>query len=252
MLNVMRTVSALSLLGLVALASVTVFVPVGICSERPCESAASTAGDLFLTYNAYRELIANENDMINHVMMWFLTIQGLLFASFSLVRRGNGLGHGNVDERIRAIGVRKVCIFYSMGVFSAVSVGITFFLAFNTIKCIVTSTPESGTRYVIGLSHGLIPAFVHYLLPWNSLPVLFVAAWHLLVETDAGGPSSLELDRPDTSPNEGSDDVDPEHGSEEPEDARGTAMTTTGPDDERRVGEAAGGVRGVPETVDKG
>ena len=206
----MRTVTALSMSGLVALASVTAFVPAGVCAERPSESAASD--DPFLAYNANRELIISENEMLDHRMMWLLTIQGLLFASFLLVRRGNGLGHGSVGERVRTTDAREIFIFYSMGVFSAVSVGIVLFFAVNTIKCIVANTPEPGTRYVIGLSHGRTPVLVHYLLPWNSLPVLFVAAWHLLVETEAGGRISLERDRPDTtSPSAESDDVDPQH-----------------------------------------
>ena len=202
MLKAMRTVTVLSLLGLVALASVTAFVPAGVCEERRCEGEASTTDDPFRTYNANRELIESENEMINHRMMWLLTIQGLLFASFFLVWRG-GLGRGSVDERLHATGAREIGILYSLGVFSAVSVGIVLFLALNTIKCIVTSTPDAGERYVIGLSHGPVPALVHYLLPWNSLPVLFVAAWHLLVETDANRRSSLELGRPDASPEAG-------------------------------------------------
>ena len=216
MLNVMRAVSVLSVLVLLALAGVTAFKD-GIC---PCEGAASTTDDSFLKYSAYRELIASENAMVDNRMMWFLTIQGLLFASFSLVRRGNGRGNGGVDERIRTTAARETCIFYSMGVFSAVSVGIALFFALNAIKCIVESTPKLKMQYVVGLSHGAIPDWLHLLLPWNSLPVLFVVAWHLLVETDARRRNSLEPDRPDASPNAGSDDVDPEHGNEEPEDAR--------------------------------
>ena len=107
-----------------------------------------------------------------------------------------------------------------MGVFSAVSVGIALFFALDAIKCIIENTPKSGVQYVVGLSHEGISEWIQLLLPWNSLPVLFVVAWHLFVETNAGGRSSLEPDRPGASPNAGSDDVDPEHGNEEPEDAR--------------------------------
>ena len=227
MLNVMRAVSLLIVLGLLGLATVTAFMDWILC-DRPCASAASTPDNPFVTYSAYRELILGENNMIDHRMTWFLTIQGLLIGSFSLVRRGNGRGHGSTDERIRAI------TFYSMGVFSAVSVGIALFIGSNTIKCIVAiveNTPGLDTQYVIGMSQKQVWEGVHLLLPWNSLPVLFVAAWHLLLETDACGWRSPELERPDAPPMAGPDDAAPEHGNGEPENARGTAMTT-GPDDE--------------------
>lgn len=207
MLKAMRTVTVLSLLGLVALASVTAFVSAGVCDERRCGGAASTTDDPFRAYDANRELVESENEMINHRMMWLLTIQGLLFASFFLIWRGKGLGRGDVDERLRATGAREIGILYSLGVFSAVSVGIVLFFALNAIKCIVASTPAEGTQYVIGLSHGPVSPWVHYLLPWNSLPVLFVVAWHLLVETAAGGRSSLGLGSPDGSQDAGSGHV---------------------------------------------
>ena len=228
MLNVMRAVSVLIVLGLLGLAIVTAFKEDGFLCDRPCAGKASTPDDPFVKYSAYRELILGENNMIDHRMTWFLTIQGLLIGSFSLVRRGNGRGHGSADKRIRA------ATFYSMGVFSAVSVGIALFLGSNTIKCIVAiveSTPGLDTQYVIGMSQEQVWEWVHLLLPWNSLPPLFVAAWQLLVETDACGWRSPELERPDTSLKAGPVDAAPEHGNGEPEDARGAAMTT-GPDDE--------------------
>lgn len=197
MLKAIRTATVLSLLVLVALASVTAFVSNGVCEERKecrCEEA-STPDDPFRAYDVNRELIESENEMKDHRMMWLLTIQGLLFASYFLVWRGR-LGRGDVkDEHLRATGVRESGILYSIGVFSAVSVGIALFFALNAIKCIVESTPEAGRPYVIGLSHGPVPPWVHYLLPWNSLPVLFVVAWHLLVETAINRRNSLELGR---------------------------------------------------------
>ena len=206
MLKAMRTVTVLSLLGLVALASVTAFVSDGVCDARRCGGAASTVDDPFRAYDANRELVESENEMINHRMMWLLTIQGLLFASFFLVWRGKE--RGVVDEHLRATGAREICILYSLGVFSAVSVGIVLFFALNVIKCIVASTPMADRPYVIGLSHGPVPALVHYLLPWNSLPALFVAAWHLLVETAANRWSSL---RPDALEAGSGDAAGPKH-----------------------------------------
>ena len=124
--------------------------------------------------------------MINHRMVWFLTIQGLLFASFFIGwRRKEETGGG--DKEIRE---RHIHVIYALGVFSAVSVGIVLFFGLNAIKCIVENTPTAGGQYVIGLSHGPVPALVHYLLPWNSLPVLFVVAWHLLVEAETGDAES--------------------------------------------------------------
>lgn len=203
MLKATRTMTVLSLLGLVALASVTAFVPNGVCEERRCESDSSTTNESFQAYNANRELIESENEMINHRMMWLLTIQGLLFASFFLIWRR--VERRSDDGCLLVTGTREIAILYSLGVFSAVSVGIVLFFALNTIKCIVTSTPDAGEQYVIGLSHGSTPALVHYLLPWNSLPVLFVAAWHLLVETNEGRRRKYrELSHSGASPSAGS------------------------------------------------
>ena len=196
-----RTVTGLGVLVLVALASVTAFVPTGVCEERRCVdergdgevlrdgapeggrgAGTVAAGDLPWTYDANRDLVESENEMINHRMMWLLTIQGLLFASFFLVWRGKKeTGDGDEEIRIRA---KEIYIIYALGVFSAVSVGIVLFFGLNAIKCIVESTSMVGRQYVIGLSHGPVPPWVHYLLPWNSLPVLFVVAWHLLVEVE--------------------------------------------------------------------
>ena len=219
MRTITRTATGLGILVLVALASVTAFVPTGVCDERGCvdecgdgevpvdamggggEATASTADGLFRTYDANRDLIESENEMINHRMMWLLTIQGLLFASFFLVWRGKKIG--DEDGEIRA---KEIYTIYALGVFSAVSVGIVLFFGLNTIKCIVESTPVAGTQYVIGLSHGPVPPWVHYLLPWNSLPVLFVVAWHLLVEAETGQPISRPSSL-DTSPDAGSGDA---------------------------------------------
>ena len=222
MRTITRIATGLGILVLVALASVTAFVPTGVC-ERGCvdecgdgdvpddategggEATASTADGPYRTYDANRDLIESENEMINHRMMWLLTIQGLLFASFFLVWRGKK-EIGNEDGEIRA---KEIYTIYAIGVFSAVSVGIVLFFGLNTIKCIVESTPVAGRQYVIGLSHGPVPPWVHYLLPWNSLPVLFVVAWHLLVEAETSQPIS----RPnsfDASPEAGSGDAGPE------------------------------------------
>ena len=192
-----RTATGVGILVLVTLASVTAFVEKGICEERRCVDECGDgevpgdatdgdreAGGSCWMYDANRELIENENEMINHRMMWLLTIQGLLFASFFL-RRG-------VKETVlnKDICEREIYTIYALGVFSAVSAGIVLFFGLNAIKCIVDSTPTAARQYVIGLSHGPVPPWVHYLLPWNSLPVLFVAAWHLLVEAETSPPIS--------------------------------------------------------------
>ena len=231
-----RTATGVSILVLVVLASVTAFVEKGICEEPRCvgecgdgevpgddatdgdrETETSPAGGSCWMYDANRELIENENEMINHRMMWLLTIQGLLFASFFL-RRGVKETALNKD-----ICEREIYTIYALGVFSAVSAGIILFFGLNAIKCIVESTPTAGQQYVIGLSHGPTPPWVHYLLPWNSLPVLFVVAWHLLVEVETSPIS-------DASRAAGSGDAGPEDSppSHTPPDGHSTAETTKG------------------------
>lgn len=205
-----RTATGVGILVLMALVSVTAFVPTGVCVERGCvdecgdgevlrdgtteggRGAGASVGDPFRTYDVNRDFIESENEMINHRMVWFLTIQGILFAFF-LVLRGKKDNRDGNEEIIRAeenIRVKYIYIIYALGVFSAVSAGMALFLGLNTIKCIVESTPMVGRQYVIGLSHGPVPALVHYLLPWNSLPVLFVVAWHLFVEAETSRPIS--------------------------------------------------------------
>ena len=195
--GVMRTAAELSLL-LLGLASLTVLFPEGIfCIGRRASCAeSSTAEHLFRTYNAHRELIASENEMINHRMMWLLTMEGLLFASFFLVWRGKRETKGE-----KSVHTTELCILYLLGVFSAVSVGLVLFYGSNTIRCIVRNTPQAGRSYVRGVRHvigeehvidmrrglhsvlaWLVSVLGNYLLPWHSLPAVFVVAWYWLLK----------------------------------------------------------------------
>ena len=195
--DVMRTVAGLGLL-MLGLASMTVPFPEGIfcIGSRASCAESSTAEDLFRTYNAHRELIASENEMINHRMMWLLTMEGLLFASFFLVWRGK-----REKEEGKSNYTTELCILYLLGVFSAVSVGLVLFYGSNTIRCIVRNTPKAGRSYVRGVRHvigeehvidvrrglvsllaWLVSVLGNYLLPWHSLPALFVVAWYRLLK----------------------------------------------------------------------
>ena len=181
MRTITRTATGMGILVLVALASVTAFVPTGVCDERGCvdecgdgevpgdamggggEAPASTADGLFRTYDANRDLIESENEMINHRMMWLLTIQGLLFASFFLVWRGKKIG--DEDGEIRA---KEIYTIYALGVFSAVSVGIVLF--FRAQYDQVHSGKYAGGRHAVrnriepwsGTAMGSLPAAVEF------------------------------------------------------------------------------------------
>lgn len=112
-----------------------------------------------------RALIAQENEMINHRMNWFLILQGFMFASIAFAW-----------EKGVAISVVFCCV----GVLSAISVGTLLHFGILAIRSLESAAGEDGQR-VLGRGHDTTPRLAHALMPWNFLPVLFVLAWIALI-----------------------------------------------------------------------
>lgn len=111
-----------------------------------------------------RKLIQNENEMTNHRMNWFLILQGFMFAGMAFAW----------DKST------SLCVVFScVGALSSVSVGTLLKCGISAIKKLESMKPEGDC--VIGKSNGEVHPLIHFLLPWNFIPVLMVFAWILLI-----------------------------------------------------------------------
>lgn len=108
-----------------------------------------------------RDLIKHENDLINHRLSWFITIQGLLFAAL-------GFAWGKTETR------ELVFVFCGLGMLTAVSTACVLWDGATAIEQL--SKENSAVREpIIGRRAG-IKKFAY---PWYSFPVLFGLAWGL-------------------------------------------------------------------------
>jgi hypothetical protein len=112
-----------------------------------------------------RALIAQENEMVNHRMNWFLILQGFMFASIAFAW-----------EKGVAISVVFCCV----GVLSAISVGTLLRYGVLAIRSLEQMAGGDAQR-VLGRGHDTTPRLAHALMPWNFLPLLFVLAWIVLM-----------------------------------------------------------------------
>lgn len=113
-----------------------------------------------------RELIQHENELVNARMGWFLTIQGFLFAGLAFAWNK---------------GVALSVVFSVVGVLTSFSIGILLRYSTLAIKRIEESISSEGDEHIIGRSYKETPLFVHFLLPWHFLPVVFFLAWASLI-----------------------------------------------------------------------
>lgn len=112
-----------------------------------------------------RELIKNENEMINHRMNWFLTLQGFMFAAISFAWEKN----------------TELCLVFSLvGALSALSVGLLLRSGVKEVKCLEEEGRELSNP-VIGRKFEETPKVIHSFLPWQFLPILMVSAWSLIL-----------------------------------------------------------------------
>jgi hypothetical protein len=106
-----------------------------------------------------RDLIKHENDLLNHRLTWFITIQGLLFAAL-------GFAWSKSDAK------ELVFVFCGLGILTAVSSAFALWGGANAIDQLSTEE-KIDDQPIIGRRAG-IEKFAY---PWYSFPVLFGAAW---------------------------------------------------------------------------
>lgn len=112
-----------------------------------------------------RQLIHDENAMINHRMNWFLILQGFMFAGIAFAWDKNS----------------AMCIVFScVGMLSALSVGVLLRCGILAIKNLEKSVEDAEQR-VTGRGSRDTSPLMHFLLPWHFLPVLMILSWATLI-----------------------------------------------------------------------
>jgi hypothetical protein len=112
-----------------------------------------------------RELIDQENTMVNHRMNWFLLLQGFIFAAIAFAWEK---------------GVALCIVFALVGVLSSLSVGLLLRCSIIAIKRL-EELSCGDNEPVLGRGYAETPRIVRVLLPWHFLPYVFIAAWFTLV-----------------------------------------------------------------------
>jgi len=115
-----------------------------------------------MTPELARSFISQENQMINNRMNWFLVLQGLVLASLAFAWKAPG------DEVIIA--------FTTVGTFSSLSIGILLRCSIRAIENVQNKCTDKSAP-LIALEREDISKVEHIMLPWNFLPVLFIAVW---------------------------------------------------------------------------
>ncbi len=112
-----------------------------------------------------RELLRQENDVMNHRMTWFLTLQGFLFAALAF-------GWDQGSALITVLGL--------VGIMSSFSVGVLLRHAVLAMKHLQEAARDANEP-IVGRTHKENPAIVHFILPWHFLPILLSIAWLALI-----------------------------------------------------------------------
>jgi len=113
-----------------------------------------------------RDLIKHENALMSDRMGWFLTLQGLLFAGLAFAwDKGAGIS----------------VVFSVVGVLSSMSIGVLLRYGTHAMKRLEEQSNPDSDGPSIGRKYSETKWIVHFLLPWNLLPVVFFVAWVCLI-----------------------------------------------------------------------
>ncbi len=110
-----------------------------------------------------RELIKHENELVNHRLTWFITLQGLLFAAL-------GFAWDKADSK------GLIFVFCGLGVLSAASTATVLHGGAMAVGRL--SKSQSPSNKVIGR---IAPWYERVIYPWYAFPVLFALGWLLIV-----------------------------------------------------------------------
>ncbi len=124
--------------------------------------------------NAIRDIIKEENEMINHRMRWMLMLNGLLFTTL-----GFAWGRNTVLNWLP-------WILSGVGAMSALSFGFILQTSIKSIECTnelwlsISYLSEYPIPPILGTNKYEIVSWSTLLLPWRCLPLLLYAAWLII------------------------------------------------------------------------
>ncbi|MCI5147776.1 MAG: hypothetical protein D3923_20125, partial [Candidatus Electrothrix sp. AR3] len=127
---------------------------------------------LILKYgNSFRDIIKEENEMIDHRMVWMLTLNGLLFTTL-----GFAWGRSVVLNWFS-------WILSGVGAMSALSFGFVLQTGVRSIECnnelwnVISKFSKYPAPLIRGFGKCDIISGSELLLPWICLPLLLYSAW---------------------------------------------------------------------------
>ena len=112
----------------------------------------------------YLRRLMHENDLMNHRITWFITLQGLLFAAL-------GFSWGKTDAK------NLIIILGLLGILTSASSGLVLWGGANAIEELLNS---STITKALGRKSTWKEK---YFYPWYSFPLLFIFAWVIILLT---------------------------------------------------------------------
>ena len=117
--------------------------------------------------NIYRDLIKHENELTNHRLNWFILMQGMMFA---------GLG------AMWGPDVYPLRVLSALGLIVCIPFGYALRMNNDAVTnllrmCKEANNGEDPSPPIIGYDQ----AKHAWLLPWNSVPVIFAIAWSVFL-----------------------------------------------------------------------
>jgi hypothetical protein len=112
----------------------------------------------------YLRRVMHENDLMNHRITWFITLQGLLFAAL-------GFSWGKTDAK------NLIIILGFLGILTSTSSALVLWGGANAIEELLnnpTITKALGRKSKWNEK---------YFYPWYSFPLLFAIAWAIILFT---------------------------------------------------------------------
>jgi hypothetical protein len=110
----------------------------------------------------YLRRVMHENDLVNHRITWFITLQGLLFAALSF-------SWGKTDAK------NLIFILGFLGILTSASSAFVLWGGANAIEELLSN---STITKALGRKSKW---YEKYFYPWYSFPLLFATAWAVIL-----------------------------------------------------------------------
>ncbi|MGA2156007.1 MAG: hypothetical protein ABSH37_16465 [Bryobacteraceae bacterium] len=123
-----------------------------------------------------RTMLRHENELINHRISWMATCNGLFLTAV-------GFAWGKQGGKVLAY------VLAALGIAASASAWSSLYMATSALRRLRCLWEEKGIHAadvppVIGY---IAPRWLRWLLPWHSLPVVFAAAWLVVIVITAIG-----------------------------------------------------------------